>query len=215
MMRSIILPLILCRCLAYGQTTKEDYTIYSQYLKAFQTIKAVKKINFVVRESAECYSRGHDTSEINDYAKKLRAALKGDKAALQDVYFMFRSVIETFHKDTLWIPVIAELGRKMKRGYKIQNKFSPDLQTSVIDDHSYKKYFGNIKHIDKSWNRFHKQYPMPSALTELSEIAGDGQRAVFYFSWRCGGLCGDGDLVFLYKENNEWKYLGVATLWYN
>jgi len=112
----------------------------------------------------------------------------------------------------------------MKRSFKIENNFSPVLQTTIIDTDQYNKYFKKFKtskQIERNWQRFHKNYNISSMynrssiLIEFSDIASDGKEAAFYFSWRCGGLCGEGDLVFFSKENGEWKFLHLTPLWYN
>jgi len=217
MMRSIIIVLILFPTLAFSQPTKEDYGIYSQYLKVFQASKKVEKIYFVINEMT-VNSQNNYLIDINSVVNDLRGNIKGDINGRSGVYSTFKDFAITLTKDTLWIPLIAELNQKMKRSFKIENNFSSDLQTIVISDTTAQKYFRHSKtskQIERSWARIHKQYPMSSALIELSQIVSDGKRAVFYFSWRCGGSCGDGDLVFFRKENNEWKYLYSAALWYN
>ncbi|MFI5136347.1 MAG: hypothetical protein ACHQIM_00880 [Sphingobacteriales bacterium] len=215
-MKSILL-LLLFPCLAFSQATKGDYDIYSKYLKVFQANKKVEKICFVVNETT-AYSQKYFLPDVDQVVTDLTGYLKGDQTLLSEVSFTFRDVIHTLTKDTLWIPVIAELSQKIKQNFKIENNFSSDLQTIVIGNNTAKKYFRHsktVKQIDRNWVRFHRKYPMPSALIELSEIASDGQRAVFYFSTRCGGLCGDSDLIFFSKENGEWKFLAKAPLWYN
>jgi hypothetical protein len=211
-MRSIILILVLFPCLVSAQTTKDDYVIYSQYLKEFQ-IERKSKIDFVVRRSAEY----DDNDGLVVYVDELRQFLK-NKTSMPSVEFRFRKFTGTLIKDTLWVSLLAELDKKMKKSFEIEDSFSPDLKTDIINDKTYKKYFRNFKnfkHIERNWIRFHQQYPIPSIVIEFSAVASDGQRAVFYFSNRCNPLCGEGDLVFFYKENNEWKYLSHSALWYN
>ena len=106
----------------------------------------------------------------------------------------------------------------MNEGFVIENNFSADLNTIIINKRTFNKYFKHSKsnkRIEKNWIRFHNTYKMPSALIEFSDIAKDEKHAVFYFSNRCGGLCGDGNLIFFINENGEWKLLKEIPLWYN
>ncbi|WP_027391815.1 MULTISPECIES: hypothetical protein [Aquimarina] len=38
-------------------------------------------------------------------------------------------------------------------------------------------------------------------------------RAVFYFNFTCGSLCGSGEIIFCLKENGKWKIVDRNTLW--
>jgi hypothetical protein len=215
MMRSIMLLLVLFPCFAFAQATKEDYGIYSQYLKEFR-IESKTQINFVVRKSSA------DSTKYDYFAADIpgdiRKFLNGETASLPDFEHLFRDFTTTLIKDTSWVSLLAELNQKIKQKIEIENDFSPDLKTVIINDSIYEKYFKNVrsyKRIVKNWAHFHKQYPDPSALIAFSEIASDGERAIFYFTARRNVLIGEGDLVFFHKENNEWKYLYSAALWYN
>ena len=181
MMRLIVWLLILFPCVAFSQAMKEDYGIYSQYLKVFQASKKVDKIYFVVNETT-ANNQNNYLIDINSIVNDLRGNIKRDINARSGVYSTFKDFAITLTKDTLWIPLIAELNKKMKQGFKIENNFSSDLHTIVISDTTAKKYFKHSKagkQIERKWARFHKQYPMPSVLIELSEIANDGQRVAF------------------------------------
>ncbi len=213
-MRLISIALVLLPYFAFSQQTPGDYAIYSQYLKVFQSSKKVEKMYFVVKDLGD--SVEYQDEGVIGTVKDLTLYLKGDKSVtFSDVYFTFRDILSTLKKDSLWIPVIDELSAKIKQKFEIENKFSPDLHTIIISEDTYHLYFRNFNHIEKSWEHFHKHYPLPSALISLSKIAGDGTRTVFYFSERCGGLCGDGELVFFQKENGKWKFLAKSALWYN
>jgi len=212
--RLIIVILILFPCLAFAQATTEDYGIYSQYLKELQIERG--QINFVIRKSTN-YGGNYDDFAAN-IAGDIRKFLKGDEESRAYFEHVFQKFTPTLIKDTLWVSLLAELNQKIKQKFEMENNFSPDLNTVVINTHIYKRYFRHFKgfkRIEKCWIHFHKKYPKPAAMVEFSEIASDGQRAVFYFTMRCNPLCGEGDLVFFHKENNEWKYLYSAPLWFN
>jgi hypothetical protein len=216
MRKCIGLFLLLLPGVALAQVTTEDYAIYSQYLKIVQDSYKTEKVCFVVNETT-AYSLKYFPPEINDWVEELRGYLK-NKASMFYAEFTFKDFTKTIISDTLWVSMLADLDKKMRQPFKIENHFSPDLEIVVIDTNIYNKYFSHFKtvrRIDRNWTRFHKKYGTPAVLIEISPIATDGQRAVFYFSTRCNGLCGEGDILFFGKENNEWKFLKSAPLWYN
>jgi len=213
--------LILLPGIALAQATKEDYAIYSQFLKIVQDSYKTGKVSFVVNETTAYRQKSKDigiNDDINEKVRDIRNYLAGNKNSAGYLTFSFRDFAKTLVTDTAWILLLDEVNRKMKQRFKIANNFAPDLQTNVVDEPICDKFFKHVKtvrQIDRNWARFHKKYGAVSALIELSPITSDGQRAVFYFSTRCGGICGEGDLVFFSKENSEWKFLYKAPLWYN
>ncbi|HEY4325397.1 MAG TPA: hypothetical protein VGN20_15480 [Mucilaginibacter sp.] len=206
MMKLMFLSLLLWSCILKAQDDKESYAIYSQYLKQFRNEKG--STDFVVRTSTDNIRKYH-SDDVSGVVTGIRGYVKGDFS----FEFFFRPRVNDLRKDTLWIPLIDELSKKIKNEFIIKSEFAPDLQTILISNNIYKKYFGNNKQTEKNWNRFHTQYPIPAFLIDLSEIASDGKRAVFYFGSHCGGLCGHGALVLYYKDGSEWKFLTTISLW--
>ncbi|HEY2582722.1 MAG TPA: hypothetical protein VGI43_12990 [Mucilaginibacter sp.] len=206
MMKSMFLSFLLLPCILKAQDDKESYAIYSQYLRQFRNEKS--RADFVIRTSTDNIRKYH-SDDVSEMVTGLRGYVKGDFS----FEFFFRPKVNDLRKDTLWIPLIDELSKKIKNEFIIKNEFAPDLQCILISDGIYRKYFGNNKYIDKNWNRFHVQYPIPAFLIDLSEIVGDGKRAVFYFGSHCGGLCGSGSLILFYKDGSEWRFLTTISLW--
>lgn len=143
-------------------------------------------------------------NEFRDY-------LKGDKLA-ESSFFKFESFKDTLKKDTLWLPLIARLNQRLHKEHIIKNIFSKDMHVSMFTYNQYAEYFEE-KSINDSWIEFHEDFPGHSILTDLSEIVSDDKRAVFYFSWRCGGSCGDGSLILFYKAKSGWKYVCSIPMW--
>lgn len=50
---------------------------------------------------------------------------------------------------------------------------------------------------------------------EISEVGFNQtkDKAVVYYEWFCGSLCGDGNLAILRKENGNWKIEEILNLW--
>lgn len=207
MIRIFIISLFLLPCLVSAQATKEDYAIYSQYLQHVKTyLKG--QADFVVRESTD-YGR-KDEADFTNVVTNLREFVKGDYSSLFDYHC--DTIVPILQKDTAWIGLVSLLNQKIKTRYVLKNEFATGLKLSVISNHDYVGYFGNGKHLGANWRRFHKKYPIPAYLIDLSEIVKDNNHAVFYFSRRWDGI-GNGWLVLFYKDGSEWKFLQALHIW--
>lgn len=216
-MKFFIVILLLLPSIAIAQATAEDYSIYSKYLNDFRNEVKGTNMDLIVLDTM-AWSLKFNEPSISDIVADFRKYFKGDKSKFDYEYILFRKFTEILINDTLWISRIDDLDKKTKVGFRLENYFPTDLQVKVIDKRTFNKYFkfsDKGRQVERNWARFHREYPMPSALIELSPISSDDKRAVFYFSMRCGGLCGHGDLVFFEKENNGWTCLGHFPLWYN
>jgi hypothetical protein len=65
------------------------------------------------------------------------------------------------------------------------------------------------------WPAFYKQFPGSQGLLEFSGVAfsADGTQAFFYFSNRCGGLCGTGYYVIMEKRDGLWVIQKEVRMW--
>jgi hypothetical protein len=187
-----------------------DYSIYSDYLKIFQKSKS-HQFNFVVRTSTD-YGRHGGNSDIKGLVDLYRDYVKGEKSSLSTMVFRYQFFMDTLRKDTSWIPLIARLYEQMHHEYLIHNKFSNDVKVSMLTYNHYEEYFGN-KQPKEGWDSFHEDYTDKSLLIDLSEILNDDKHAVFYFSFRCGGLCGGGNLILYCKVNSKWQYAGTLYIY--
>jgi hypothetical protein len=211
----MIFILLYLPCFVFAQSNIDDYAVYSSYFRMFNDTRGGKH-TFVVQVSTN-YGRKEGESDIISVLDDFREYVKNKKVG--DAFFKNFFLIDTLKKDTLWLPLISKLIQRMHKPHVIQNRFSKDLDVFLLPYTEYIKYFGesgsSIKGIDDAWASFHENYPDHGILTDLSEIVNDGKRAVFYFGWRCGGLCGDGSLVMFYKEGLEWKFVTAIPMWYN
>lgn len=121
-------------------------------------------------------------------------------------------LIDTLKKDTAWLVLIDQLNKSFKKQHTVRNAFPRDIHVSMFTYSQYAEYFQN-KGMDEGWANFREDYSGHSILTTVSNIVSDGKHALFYFSWRCGSLCGDGSLVMFYKDVSGWEYLCSIRLW--
>ena len=198
-------------CFVFAQVKEDDYAIYSNYLKTLQKDTS-GKITYVIRVSGD-YEGKKGQSYISDIVSDLRDYLKGTKS-YGLAFVKFRLFRDTIKKDTLWVPIMAQLSQEMKKRYYIKNSFSKDLQVDLL---TYPLYAGFFEQKDAQdvWPAFHEYYPGDSRLIELSQVVSDGKRAAFFFSEGCGGLCGGASLILYYKDSSGWRFAGEFPLWYH
>jgi len=202
-----IISLIPSFCL--GQQKSDDYNIYSEYFRVFQKQHG-GEYNFVIKVKPGYNPTKEDTG-ISSFLYDVRGDIKEGKIPGSFV-LNCPQLIDTLKKDTSWLLLIDQLNESFKKQHTIRNTFAKDIHVSMFTYSQYAEYFEN-KDMDEGWASFREDYPVHSILTTVSDIISDGKRAVFYFSWRCGGLCGDGSLVMFYKDARGWKYLCSVRLW--
>ncbi|HTE00701.1 MAG TPA: hypothetical protein VK668_15520 [Mucilaginibacter sp.] len=209
---AVVIVFLVFPLLVFGQKMPENYVIYSKYLKLNQDNKK-DKLNYVIRVSNDDREGGRE--DIMDMTQDFGHYLKGDKSALNGFFGGRRALVPVLIADTLWLPLLERLYKNMGKQYLIQNKFSNGLQITMLTYNHYDEYFdkSNARDIEDGWASFREDYPERPFLIGLSEVVNDGQRAVFYFSSKCGSLCGVGQLVLFYKEKSEWKFVLAISLW--
>jgi hypothetical protein len=204
--------LILLPSVSFAQAPDNSYGMYSTFLDSLRFHKGEKTV-FVVRKTID-FGRIYYQSDLPDMVASYRACLKSDPD--KDCHYLdfaYKGMRPIITKDTLWLGLIERLSKKMKRSFPIKNKFSPELKVRIIGKHDYLKYFGKKKERYTDWDKFYQDYTSNAVLVDLSEVVSDGQRAVFYFGERCGGLCGAGGLILFYNDNGTWKYLREIGMW--
>jgi len=65
------------------------------------------------------------------------------------------------------------------------------------------------------WLAYYKRYPGASGVVTWSRVGfnADGTQALFYESYRCGGLCGTGRYMVMEKKNGSWVIRTDVVVW--
>jgi hypothetical protein len=65
------------------------------------------------------------------------------------------------------------------------------------------------------WKSFRDKYPKTPGITLIARPGFDAEHkhALLYVGNSCDMLCGGGTLIFLRKENGEWKVANKVTIW--
>jgi hypothetical protein len=69
---------------------------------------------------------------------------------------------------------------------------------------------------DIGWNNFHSQYPDAQGWLAVTPIviSQDGRRALVYYAWHCGSLCGQGQLASIVRdERGRWRVRHLVNYW--
>lgn len=65
------------------------------------------------------------------------------------------------------------------------------------------------------WPEYYKRFPGASGIVTWSRVGfnWDGTQALFYESYRCGGLCGTGRYMVIEKKNGSWVIGTEIVVW--
>ena len=65
------------------------------------------------------------------------------------------------------------------------------------------------------WPEYCKRFPGASGIVTWSRVGfnSDGTQALFYESYRCGGLCGSGRYMVMEKKNGSWMIGIDIVVW--
>lgn len=112
----------------------------------------------------------------------------------------------------------------------IHSKDFDDLLTQLIDSTKFKKGklelgklyekgryiirdLGQLEKDDKEyWKSSQYRYVASIRFSDF-KIYPRKDKAIFYFDFLCGSLCGSGELIFCTKEDGKWKIIERSTVW--
>lgn len=117
-------------------------------------------------------------------------------------------------------PLLKDFPKEAKDDFEARNKthakIEPDkLKTSfeviLVDADTAKKSVEG----KAGWQSFRDKYPKSAGITLVSRPGTDAEHthALLYMGNSCDMLCGGGTLIFLSKENGEWKVANKVTIW--
>ena len=90
----------------------------------------------------------------------------------------------------------------------IRSPIDYELVTSAQLEPIFCKHCGD-------WPEYYKRFPGASGIVTWSRVGfnSDGTQALFYESYRCGGLCGTGRYVLMEKKNGSWMIRTDIVVW--
>jgi hypothetical protein len=102
---------------------------------------------------------------------------------------------------------------KAKDSLSLNKSFDIPIGYVIVSDKEIDSLFS--KYGISGWDRFYAKYPHSSGIIGFSNVGFNSEmsQAVVYTSRGCGGLCGEGNIVILKKEQGVWKVESKEMLW--
>jgi hypothetical protein len=171
-----------------------------------------------------CAEDGPDADEYAVYAALF--AEKGyDKEGAQLVLENGTVVNDTFsgHMDQTSIEklfrmppmkdAIDDFIKKNRKSSALTDQFKLKATIVLITNSDVKRMFHDS--IEGGWDLFHTKYPNAISIHTLSRVGfnKDKTAALVYYTYSCGGLCGQGQYVLLGKHDGQWKIEKESMTW--
>ena len=171
-----------------------------------------------------CAEDGPDADEYAVYAALF--AEKGyDKEGAQLVLESGTVVNDTFsgHMDQASIEklfrmppmkdAIDDFIKKNRKSSVLTDQFKLKATIVLITNSDVKRMFHDS--IEGGWDLFHTKYPNAISIHTLSRVGfnKDKTAALVYYTYSCGGLCGQGQYVLLGKHDGQWKIEKESMTW--
>jgi hypothetical protein len=178
-----------------GELPDEDYAIYSLVLQTHFVKDGIERI---VLGDHTLMEYPPIMMAMTQFGGSKDAKTIGESAAketLQDYEQKNKTPLPLAPKFTLNVPLVLMSAAERDRVFMITGE---------------KKVAG-----PKGMEAFQKLYPKSPGFMNISRIGfnSDRTQALLYIGFVCGGLCGEGHIFLLVKENGTWKIRHVAMTW--
>ena len=99
--------------------------------------------------------------------------------------------------------------------YYLENKFSVASKKVSLISNEEIQYIFNTMDINKGWEEFYRRFPNSTGTISFSRIGynTDKTQAMVDMGNMYASLGGEGRLIFLKLENNEWKITNAILTW--
>jgi hypothetical protein len=117
-------------------------------------------------------------------------------------------------------PLLKDFPKEAKEDFEARNKTHAKIEAYKVKT-SFEIVLLDVDAARKlveggdTWKGFREKYPNSPGITLISRpgIDADKSHALLYVGNSCDMLCGGGTLIFLSKENGEWKVANKVTIW--
>lgn len=108
---------------------------------------------------------------------------------------------------------IDDFIKKNRKSSVLTDQFKLKATIVLITNSDVKRMFHDS--IDGGWDLFHAKYPNATSINTLSRVGFNKDRtdALVYYTYSCGGLCGQGQYVLLGKHDGQWKIEKESMTW--
>lgn len=171
-----------------------------------------------------CAEDGPDADEYAVYAA-LFAEKGDDKEGKQIVLENATVVNDTFSQrmdqksieKLFGLPSITDAIKdfltKNRKSSALADQFRLKATIVLISNSDVKRLFHDS--IEGGWDLFHAKYPNANSINTLSRVGFNKDKtvALLYYTYSCGGLCGQGQYVLLRKHEGQWKIEKESMTW--
>jgi hypothetical protein len=117
-------------------------------------------------------------------------------------------------------PLLKDFSKEARDDFDARNKTHATIEADKLKS-SFEIVLLDAETARKSvegpsgWKNFRERYPNSPGMTLVSRPGTDGvhSHALLYVGNSCDMLCGGGTLIFLNKENGEWKVANKVAIW--
>ncbi|MBC7847031.1 MAG: hypothetical protein H7Y10_11110 [Flavobacterium sp.] len=99
--------------------------------------------------------------------------------------------------------------------YNLDNKFTTSTKTITLVSSEELQYLFNSNDVNQGWSDFNKKYPNSNGIIKMSRVgfSSDKSQAIVAVEHYYGSLGADGLLIYLIKEQNNWRIIKTINPW--
>lgn len=99
--------------------------------------------------------------------------------------------------------------------YNLDNKFTVSTKTTSLISSEELLYLFNSKDVNQGWSDFNRKYPNSNGMIGISRVGfnSDKSQAIVAVEHHYGSLGADGLLIYLTKEQNNWRIIKTTNVW--
>ena len=149
------------------------------------------------------------------YDKQGTQLVLEDTARWDDLSGADEAYIERLIGPSLLKETLADFAIKNESSAALTDKFQLKAAVILVSKDDVKAIFRPYVPLDEAWKVFHAKYPKASSIVNLSRVGFNKEKtqALVYYSYVCGGLCGQGQYLLLTKKDDKWVIEKEVMAW--
>jgi hypothetical protein len=178
-------------CWAQGPPNADEYGIYAALFRQKQADNENSQIVI------------NDMTTTDDFSEK-RVDIRNVDPAIQDLVKRFPQLARETALDFF---------TKNQTSWTLRNEFNLKAEIVLITTYETKKFFKGD--IEEGWKLFHTTYPRAGSIDTLSRVGFNKEKtqALIYYTYVCGGLCGQGQYILLTRKDDKWTIEKESGTW--
>lgn len=174
-----------------SEISGEEYEVYSVAIQDFFTlsrkVKSVAITDYTIKDFSDLKSMW----QTNDYFRQSFSALLPE-------------TIDNY---------AAANGKE----HQVKNSFNLQLHYIFLTKSEVESIFKRGTRVSEmeEWEAFYKKFPEIYTIASVSRVGFNSERnqALVYLEFWCRSLCGEGNYIFLNKQDGKWKVFKKDMMW--